>query len=99
MKAYKYTLLKQDGTTREWVCSKLPFSEIYKELNCSMIEVIPNSYYPEGTKRGAICYGDEEGRFNQDNHRNPHMKVLKDFDGAEWDCVGNILKEEVSDVL
>ena len=90
-KQYKYTLYKQDGTIEEiGVGKKKNFQDFYKILNCSMIEHIPHDYYPEKSGH-AEFWGDEEGRFNSENHRNPHFKVL----GEGWDVVGDIIKEEV----
>jgi hypothetical protein len=92
---YKYTLLKQDGSTEDLGVSKeKDFAELYKILNCRTIEIINSDYY-EGR---ATMYGDEEGRFNEKNHRNPHFKVLKNeamFGDQEWDVVGDIVKQEV----
>lgn len=100
MKMYKYTILKQDGTTDVLpVCPKKEFKGkdgLYELLGCTTIELIPDAYY-EGLGHGrCTMYGDEEGRFNTKNTRNLHFKVLKDVDGAEWDVVGNIVKEEVA---
>ena len=94
MKLYRYTLLNQDGTTKFLgISKKKDFKEFYKILNCSTIEHIPHCYYFE--KLGHVeFWGDEEARFNSENHRNPHFKVLKDINGEEWDVVGNIIKEE-----
>ncbi len=101
---YKYTLLKQDGTT-DLIGERLKemeLAEMYKLLDCHLVEVIPDSYYPDGTADTTVIFGDEEGRFKSTNHRNPHMKVLKDtgFEyangsaPAEWDCVGDLLLVE-----
>lgn len=102
MKNYKYTILKQDGTTEVIPGTrKLSFSDFYKILNCQTIEVIPHAYCPDGSGK-ATFYGDEEGRFVESNKRNPHMKVLKGNpdigEPLEWDCVGDIIKEEVERV-
>ena len=99
MKQYLYTLYKQDGTIEVLpISKKKSFNEIYKILNCEMIEVIPSDYYPDGFGR-AVVYGDEEARFNGNNKRNPHFKVLKSIPDhgkpIEWDTVGDLLKEEV----
>lgn len=99
MKQYKYTLLKQDGTVEDLgVGKKKDFREFYKILNCQMIELIPRDYYPDKSGHATI-YGDEEARFNEENYRNPHMKVLKGNpllgEMPEWDCVGDLIKEEV----
>lgn len=98
-KLYQYTLLNQDGTMEVLEpCQKKEFrgaGGLYELLNCSTIEIIPSLYYK--TKKWGKCtvYGDEEGRFNSENIRNPHMDVLNDIDGMEWDCVGTLVKEEV----
>lgn len=98
MKQYKYTLLKQDGTIEDLETGKQKdFKEFYKILNCHTIEIIPDAYY-DGYVEGKLeMYGDEEARFNSENHRNPHFKVLidKDDNNAEWDVVGDIIKEEL----
>lgn len=39
-------------------------------------------------------YGDEEGRFNSNNHQNPHFASRKDERGTLWNVVGDILREE-----
>lgn len=99
MKQYKYTLYKQDGTIEViGIGKKKDFRDFYKILNCSMIEHIPHDYYPDKSGR-AEFWGDEEGRFLETNHRNPHFKVLKGNpllgEYSEWDVVGDIIKEEV----
>lgn len=98
MKQYLYTLYKQDGTIEVLpVSKKKSFNEIYKILNCETIEIIPSCYYPDGFGLVTV-YGDEEGRFNSNNKRNPHFKVLTSLDPREpieWDTVGDLLKEEV----
>lgn len=88
---YKYTLLKQDGGEIEiGIGKRKDFKELRKILDCQIIEIIPKDYYDgKGT-----CYGDEEGGFNENNHRNPHFKVIKDLWDDEWDVVGDIIKEE-----
>jgi hypothetical protein len=64
-----------------------------------IIEVIPADYWPEVYSDKIEYYGDEEGRFNENNHRNPFFKVLKGNpmlgELAEWDVVGDILREEL----
>jgi hypothetical protein len=96
MKLYKYTLLRQDGTTNDLgVSVKKDFKVFYNLLDCRLIEIIPSDYVPEGQRR-ATYYGDEEARYNTYNHRNPHFLVLKDaIYNDEWDVVGDIIKEEV----
>ncbi len=99
-KQYKYTLLKQDGTVEDLgVGPKRSFKELYGVLNCSTIEIINHAYY-EGRGYGrCTMLGDEEARFNSENHRNPHFNVLKGDpelgEELEWDVVGDIIKEEV----
>ncbi len=97
MKQYKYTLLKQDGTTQDLgVSRKKEFKELYTILDCSTIAIIPSDYYNGLNYGRCTMYGDDEGRFNSNNHRNPHFKVLGDaVYGDVWDVVGNIVKEEV----
>jgi hypothetical protein len=97
---YKYTLLKQDGTTEDLgTGAKKDFKELYKILNCSLIQIIPDEYYDGWIDGEVECYGDEEGRYNSENIRNPHFKVLKGNPAmgevAEWDIVGNIVREEL----
>ena len=100
MGGYEYTLLKQDGTTENLGVTprKMNLSEIYQMLKCTTVEIIPESYY-EGHGK-CTMYGDEEARFNKNNHRNPHFKVLASFSAygasitGEFDVVGNILKEK-----
>jgi hypothetical protein len=96
MKQYKYTLLKQDGTTQDMGVSKeKSLDEIYAILGCNMIELIPSDYWRGMGYGKCTMYGDEEGRFVETNHRNPHFRVLFDSAGNPWDVVGNILKKEV----
>lgn len=91
---YKYQLLKQDGTSEdlETLSTNMEYERIKEALSCQMIEVIPQDYHPDNNPN-AIYIGDEEGRFNLENHRNPHFKVLRDADGNPWDVVGDILME------
>lgn len=100
MKQYKYTLLKQNGTTEDLGTGKQKgFKELYKILGCSLIQIIPDDYYDGWADEEVECYGDDEGRYNENNKRNPHFKVLKGNvdlgEPAEWDVVGNIIKEEL----
>lgn len=97
MKQYKYTLLKQDGTTQDLgISKKKEFRELYTILNCTTIELIPAAYYKDKGHGRCTMFGDEEGRFNSQNHRNPHFNVLHDaIFGDDWDVVGDIIKEEV----
>lgn len=94
-----YTLLKQDGTQEE--LAQLPkeaeLKQLYEWLNCSVVEIIPSDYYqPEWGE--CIVWGNEEGRFNSENHRNPHTKVLIGNpafgEESEWDCVGDLILEQ-----
>lgn len=99
-----YTLLKMDGTTEELLQTdkEVDFTQFREWLNCQMIELIPSQYYQEDWfgEGDTIVWGDEEGRYNTENKRNPHTKVLKGNPAlgemAEWDCVGNlILQQEI----
>lgn len=92
MKQYAYTIYKQDGTIKRYPpCKKKTFEDFYRMLNCQTIEIIPPDYY-KGMKWGhCTVYGDEEARFNNQNTKNPHFKVLADG----YDVVGDIIKEEV----
>jgi hypothetical protein len=101
MKNYKYTLLKMDGTTKDLGTGrKKDFAEMYKILNCQTIEIIPEAYYQGLGWNRCSVYTDEEARFNSNNLRNKHFKVLRgnpDFgEPLEWDVVGNAIKEEVA---
>lgn len=92
MKQYKYTLLKQDGSIKELGVGT---KKKLRELNCRALEHIPETYY-EGHGR-CTMWGDEEGRVNEENKRNPHFKVLIDaIDDTEFDVVGDILKESLA---
>lgn len=97
-KKYHYTLYNQDGSSESWTQAKMDFTQIKEVLGhgCSMIEIIPKDYQPDDIKKSGTVYGDEEGRFNSTNIRNPHFKVLTDSDGGQWDCVGNLLHEKVA---
>jgi len=91
MKQYKYTIYKQDGTIKVLPISKnKSFEELYKILNCTVIQIIPSDYYPKGFGHATV-YGDEEGRFKEENYRNPHFKVL----AQDYYVVGDVIKEEV----
>ena len=90
---YIYTALYQDGTTEELGRSAKKWKyEKIKEFIGGYIEYLPDSYFPEGM-RGQVI-GDEEGRFKAGNKRNPHMKVVVDPNGGQWDCVGDLLLEQ-----
>lgn len=91
---YKYQLLKQDGTVSDVAERKSQISSdaLRAALDCTMLEIIPLDYY-NGDPKGVTLFGDEEGRFNSRNQRNPHFKVLTDGGGREWDVVGDILVE------
>jgi hypothetical protein len=91
-KQYQYTFYNQNGDVMGWKGGKMEYDQIKRTLGegCTMLELIPKDYWPEGVKFGEM-WGDEEGRFNSGNHRNPHFKVLVDEFGHHWDCVGNIL--------
>lgn len=95
--AYQYTLLGQDGTKTDLgTGKKKDFRELYQILNCDTLGLIPTTYYPKEYSRATI-FGDDEARFNTDNHRNPFTKVLTGdiFDPAmEWDCVGNLVVQQ-----
>lgn len=100
-KSYKfqYTLLNQDGTTRTLRrTSKMTLKEMYKVLDCELVELIPRPYYPKAyDNEFTQIWGDEEGRFTTKNYRNPHTLVLKGDpemgEMPEWDCVGDLLAE------
>src|ERR1700756_4482375 len=97
-KLYQYTIYKQDGTIEELKpCKKKEFGGIdglYSILDCRTIELIPMDYVPKELGRGTY-FGDEEARFNSNNHTNPHMKTITDVFGSVWDVVGDIVKESV----
>ncbi len=92
--AYQYTLLSQDGTTTDLGTSakRKDFADHYKTLNCHTIEIMPRAFHPKGMI--GTVYGDEMGRFDADNHTNPHMQVITDTWGTKHDCVGNLLHEK-----
>lgn len=99
---YHYKLYKQDGEVVDLgVRDSMPVKEMYQVLDCTMVEVIPRPYYPETDKADSnvTYWGDEEGRYKDGNQRNPFMEVLqgdtKLGEPAEWDCVGNLLREEI----
>lgn len=92
-----YTLLKQDGTRELFYSGKaLPYDELRDKLGCRILELIPKDYYPDGMV--GTLWGDEEGRFNPDNKRNPHTKVLRGLpefgQDHDWDCVGDLILEQ-----
>lgn len=96
MKTYKYTLLKQDGTAETLGRQEeMDLDAMRDLLNCQMIELILRDYYQEAWGKNCLVFGDEEGRFNEKNIRNPHAKVLTGNpdlgEVAEWDCVGDLL--------
>lgn len=97
--SYKYTLLNQDGTAEllAQTDKEVELKQLYDWLNCQIVELIPEPYHNEIWKsEETIVWGDEEARFNPDNKRNLHTKVLTDFEGNEWDCVGDlILQQEI----
>lgn len=89
---YKYTKYNQDGTVEDLGISKQKsFKELYKIIGCDTIEIIPPEYYENRRWSNCTVYGDEEGRFNTDNHVNPHFSEL----APGWNVVGNTVKEEV----
>jgi hypothetical protein len=97
---YKYTILNQNGSRYELGTrvAQMTHQQMRKLLNCHTLAVIPHAYYPIVLdKDNVTIYGDDEGRFNSDNHRNDHMKVLYGDPGigepAIWDCVGDLLVE------
>ena len=90
---YIYTALKQDGTTEVLDTCKTKWD--YKKLSGHIggfIEIIPSDYYPKGLT--GTVYGHEEGRFNELNHRNPHLLAITDTFGDVWDTVGDLLLEQ-----
>lgn len=94
-KLITYTLLKQDGTKEVLgEQEEMDFEAIRELLGCHFIEIIPSDYHQKDWGKCTL-YGDEEGRFNSDNTRNPHTKVLRGDPSigevAVWDCVGNLL--------
>lgn len=86
---YKYTLLKQDGTRLDLGTfkKKKTLAELYSALSCETVCIIPTPYY-EGFGK-ATMWGDDDGRFDPSDHRNPHFKVL----GGDYDVVGDVLME------
>ena len=102
---YQYTMLNQDGTKTVLAQStktRMGYKDIKKALNItSPIALIPQPYYPDEYADEAhnSIFGDDEGRFDSTNDRNPFTKVLLGDpmlgEPAEWDCVGNLLVETV----
>lgn len=94
----QYTLLKMNGETQDLGKGNLTVKDMYKILGCSVIELIPQPYYGEQDGLGVSIWGDEEARFNEENTRNPFTKVLSGNpelgEPEEWDCVGDLIKEE-----
>lgn len=103
---YRYTLLRQDGTKEEIgiYTEELKFSGkggLYELLgNIDTIELIPNDYYEYSHKINItldlpiICmYGDEESRYNTENHRNPWFAFFN-TPGGVFDIVGDVIAEE-----
>lgn len=90
---YYYTHLKQDGTyvVLEQTATKWEYERL-KKFTGGYIEYMPDDYLPKGMSGQVI--GDEEGRLNSTNHRNPFMRVLTDDMGNEWYCVGDLLLEQ-----
>ena len=101
-KLYQYTILHFDGSKEVLEPrKKMSLDELYKTLDCRTVETIPTDYFADGMNKRATIYGDEEGRrFDGTDRlrRNQHMKVLKGDlmnPEMEWDCVGDLLMEEV----
>ena len=93
---YQYTLYKQDGTIELLPISpKKTFAELYQVLGCTTIERIPDEYYAGKGIPHGIMFGDEEGRYRSQNHRNPHFNVLTDEAGGQWDVVGDCVFEHL----
>jgi hypothetical protein len=99
MKLYQYTILKTDGTKEILPpCKKKNFNELYKIIDCDTIEIIPPAYYAGLDFGRCTILSDEEARF-KNKQRNPHFNVLKGDSNlgepAEWDVLGNVVKEDV----
>lgn len=98
-KKFRYELLRQDGTVKHFKAGKRKkFTELYKILNCTLLELIPAPYYSEAyNNHHTAIFADEEGRFHPENIRNPHFLVLPGDpdlgEPAEWDVVGNAIAE------
>lgn len=92
---YQYTLLKQDGTTEDLEPSpRKDLTELYKILNCTTVQIIPKAYYQHKNYGHCVIWGDDEGRFNTNNKRNPHFETLMDAESQEiFDVVGDCLLE------
>lgn len=90
---YHYTSLNQDGTITDLGTSQKKWAyDRIKTFIGNYIECIPVVYFPKGMTGQVI--GDEEARYNAWVERNPHMKVITDPFGQEWDCVGTLLLEQ-----
>lgn len=73
---------------------------LYTYLKCSTIELIPEDYYVHQNKinvelGGPITamFGDEEGRYDKSNIRNPWFGFFDTPNGV-FDVVGNIIAVE-----
>lgn len=94
-KLYQYTLLNQSGNKTVFEPrKKMTLQELYKALDCDVVQVVPKVFFGDSLNKRSTIFVDEEGRFNKENKRNPHFKVLTDPWG-ETDIVGNALVEEV----
>lgn len=100
MKLYQYTILKQDGTKEELPPQKkMDFDKVREILKCRTIEFIPKDYHPSWIKGFRYVMGDENAGVminmaDRVNYRNPHMEVLTDMFGEEWDVIGDLLLEQ-----
>lgn len=91
---YVYTHLKQDGSSIELarVSKKWDYTKLRAFIGNS-IEYIPEEYFMDGLKGQVI--GDEEARYNTNNVRNQHMKIIHDpIFNEDWDVVGDLLLEQ-----
>lgn len=97
-KMYEYTVYHQNGDVEGWKQPKMSFDDMRQLVSGGhcMLELIPKDYWPKEIGRAGNVWGDEEGRFNSDNHRNPHFRVIVDNEGHEWDCVGKLVHEKVA---
>lgn len=94
---FRYELLLMDGTVKKFGAQKRKkVGEIRKILEAETVGVVPVVYYPQ-KYAGAALYSDQEGNWNVNNVKNPHLMELDgDPDLGEPEkfyIVGNVLAE------
>lgn len=94
---FRYELLKQDGTIKRFAGGKRKkINEIKKILKAETVGVVPVIYYPQKFAECAL-YSDQEGNWNPNNIKNPHLNVLQGDpelgEPEEFYIVGDVLAE------